>query len=505
MKLLRASLPFVLAAALSAVPLAQCELQTLTPPPSNPPGFGPRIAQDGNTFVIATEGSLLVYRQEGLTAFLDQEIPLGEFVPDVVRIHSIVMSGSFLAVAVDGAPSVIVYEDMAGEWRRADRFWPGLGELHFGREIALDGRRIAVLAHEDDGNGVPYPSVVFVYERDVFGWTRTARLESPLGAGEAFGAALDLDGDRLAVGVAGEARSRTPGHAYVFERTAAGWQRHDVVSALAAPAGFGLELDLFGDQLVIGGRSSTPGGLARVFEHDGTAWLETAELVTADVLESFSSVSVAVSDDDLVLAGLPSNDDRARDGGTVHVFERRAGAWHEVEKLHPSTPTLLQGFGQTVSCDGDLALVGSVNGGMVRTYSAREMACRTLSASSAEVSLTAGGRQTLRLNPGRAFAGRRFLLLGSATGFDPGFRLARWRVPLLRDWYFELSLPGQRSAPFVNNLGVLQASAPQASVTLDVPPGTSLALAGLKLYHAFVVLDHGVAHVSNVTTLTLVP
>jgi hypothetical protein len=42
-------------------------------------------------------------------------------------------------------------------------------------------------------------------------------------------------------------------------------------------------------------------------------------------------------------------------------------------------------------------------------------------------------------------------------------------------------------------------------VTIDVPPGTDLALAGLTLYHAFVVLDGGVAHVSNATTLTLVP
>lgn len=57
----------------------------------------------------------------------------------------------------------------------------------------------------------------------------------------------------------------------------------------------------------------------------------------------------------------------------------------------------------------------------------------------------------------------------------------------------------------MNDLGVLRAHAPRAEVTIDVPPGTDLALAGLTLHHACVVLERGTTHVSNARTLTLVP
>lgn len=74
---------------------------------------------------------------------------------------------------------------------------------------------------------------------------------------------------------------------------------------------------------------------------------------------------------------------------------------------------------------------------------------------------------------------------------QPGVRLRGARVPLVPDSYFRMSLPGQRTAPFVSNVGVLGARDPQALGTIDVPPGTSAALAGLTLTHAFIVFDGG--------------
>jgi hypothetical protein len=189
--------------------------------------------------------------------------------------------------------------------------------------------------------------------------------------------------------------------------------------------------------------------------------------------------------------------------GLVQRFQKQASGWQRLESLLPTRPAVHGHFGTGLACAGELAVIAE--GASVTTVSLRQSLCRTLLAQPATLSLTNGGRHTLRLNPGREHAGRRFLLMGSASGDSPGFRLGAARIPLVPDAYLASSLPGRRRPPFVNNFGLLGANAPQAEVTIDVPPGTDLALAGLVLHHAFVVLERGVVHVSNTRTLTLVP
>lgn len=493
------------------LPAAQCELQTLTGPAGGPLGFGRHVAQDGDRLVVASDTSVRVYVREGLTSYLEQELTLPGHVPGAFRVQDVALSGNTLAVAASTPERVHLFERRLGAWQQVEEVWPLFDELQFGQSIALDAStggtaRLAVVAQMR--TPAPSPYVVVIFE-DLGRWRRVVRLAPPAGAGERFGAAVDLDGPRLAVGVRGSSSAPEPGLAYVFERNPAGWERQELVSARLALDGFGWELDLRGDRLVIGGPSPTPGELARVFDFDGATWRETGALVAPNTVSgtgAAGSVEVVLAEDGLVLAGCWWDDERARDAGAVHVFEESAGAWSRRAKLHSPAPASNEGFGVSMSCDGDLALLGSLNDGVARTYSPRASACRTLSSSPAEISLSAGGRQTLRLNPGRALAGHTFWLLGSASGFDPGFRLLGVRVPLVPDGYFRMSLPGQRTAPFVNNVGVLRAPSPQAEVTIDVPPGTSPALAGLTLYHSFVVFDGGaVVHASNVRTLKLVP
>ena len=477
--------------ALGARGSAQCELQLLVPPGTPSTSAGWITAQDGDTIAVAGDGSVQIYRQEGLTAFAEQEIPLPGYVPRFYTIGALALDGDVLAVAARGSAgpeSVRIFERAGGVWFLADELGARAGEVHFGREIALEGPMLAVSSYESFPNGLR--SAVYVYERAPGAWQRVVRLDPRADlAGTYIGVALDIDGGRLAVGVAGTYPG-VPPHAYVFERVGAEWVRHDVTSSLPAPRGFGTELDLRGDRLLVGSTSTTPGGVARLFEFDGASWLEAGELVTADALDVQGIGAVAIVDDDLVLVGAPWNDERKVDGGAVHAFERVAGTWRPKEKLFPPAPERNQGYGHYVTCEGDLAVLGSLHAEGVRTFSARETRCRTLSAWPHEISLATGGRQSLRLDPGREHAGRTYWLLGSASGFDPGFRFRGWRVPVVPDAYLASSLPGRRAAPFVDNIGVLGTRT--AVVTIDVPAGLDLALVGLTLHHAFLVLDHGV-------------
>ena len=81
-------------------------------------------------------------------------------------------------------------------------------------------------------------------------------------------------------------------------------------------------------------------------------------------------------------------------------------------------------------------------------------------------------------------------------------------LPLVADAYSTVTLTNANQPPFGNTLGVLDAAG-QAVATLTVPPGTSPALAGLTLFHAYLALDptfgfHATL-ASNAVPLELVP
>ncbi len=504
MNLLR---PFVLVlagAALGALLTAQCEVQTLLPPGPEA-GFGRLVAQDGASFAVASVASVYVYEQVGRTAYLQERLDIPEL-DSRTFLRSLALDGDTLAISIDSfdfLPSVRVFERQAGAWSEVSRLTHGVRADDFGRSLALDGERLAVGAPGEGSPGANFAGAVHLYERQAGAWTPVERLAPQrVRSTELFGSSLDLEGDRLAVG-APLAFSHQQS-AYVFDKTSSGWQESVLTPANPITAVLGAVLDLRGDALIVGDPSAATGeGRAWVFEHDAAGWSETAELTHAGAPMFGYARAVALSEDGKLALVNSQMDAIPTSAGALEVFEKVAGTWQRGEKIEPSRPTFGGAFGKGVSCEGDLALVLARDS--VTTVSVRETLCRTLFAQPDEISLTQGGRQTLRLNPGPEFAGRRFLLLGSASGFDPGFTFLGARVPLVRDGYFRLSLPGQRRPPFVNNSGVLGAEPPQAEVTIDVPPGTDLALAGLQLTHAFVVLDHGVLHVSNARTLELVP
>ncbi len=476
-----------------AVAAAQCEVQRLD-------AIGKYVAHDGRRIAVASLARIRVYEQDGRTAFHEQELLFPEY-DGGTYIHSLALDGDTLAFGVY-APSPVprsvrVFERSGGVWGEVASLAPTDSQVDFGQSVALAGDLLAIGAPRDM-SGTIRTGAVHLYERLAGVWSPRGRLVPAGGSsGERFGWSVDLDRERLAVGAPLFFSSAQK--AYVFERTAAGWQQSAVTPALSVTALFGAALALRGDTLLVGDPSATGGDRAWIFEHDGGGWAETAELADFALGDA-----VALSGDgQLALIADPNSGDTVPGSGLVHVFERQASGWQRVEPLLPTRPAVHGHFGTGLACAGELAVVAE--SASVTTVSLRESLCRTLLAQPATLSLTSGGRQTLRLNPGREHAGRRFLLMGSASGDSPGFRLGAARIPLVPDAYLASSLPGRRRPPFVNNFGLLGANAPQAEVTIDVPPGTDLALAGHVLHHAFVVLERGVVHVSNTRTLTLVP
>ncbi len=128
----------------------------------------------------------------------------------------------------------------------------------------------------------------------------------------------------------------------------------------------------------------------------------------------------------------------------------------------------------------------------------------TLSADNWNLSLQSGGTQTFTLDAGAAWAGRSYLLLGTASG-TAGFPFGPHQIPLTPDGYFFFTASNPNTFPLSGSAGALNAAG-VAGAAFTLPPGLPAGLAGLVLHHAFVVLGPTtVLAVSNPWPLTFRP
>jgi hypothetical protein len=130
--------------------------------------------------------------------------------------------------------------------------------------------------------------------------------------------------------------------------------------------------------------------------------------------------------------------------------------------------------------------------------------CHTASVEQTQISLAAGGVQTIELDFGVARAGANYFVLGSLADSLPGFSVGNVLIPLVVDAYFNITIKNPNTLPFGASLGALDGSG-RATATFTLPPGVDPGLAGLVLYHSAVVFSLGVVDASNPVPLTLVP
>jgi len=205
-----------------------------------------------------------------------------------------------------------------------------------------------------------------------------------------FGYSVAVDGDFAVIGTPGlninlntlgsvinkEFNFTNTGSAYVFVRNAQGvWTEHQklVASDETDMEIFGAVVSMNGDTAIIGGPvvdhpgfKSGKSGLIYVFVRNTQGvWTEQQKLTVSDekdVLRFGESISM---DGDTALigasgAGISSNDIRSGKPGSVYVFVRNAqGVWTAQQKLAASNEADEPTFGRSVSIDGDTAIVGA--------------------------------------------------------------------------------------------------------------------------------------------------
>jgi hypothetical protein len=247
--------------------------------------FGSSVALDGDTALIGAggrtvggqyyAGAAFVFARAGAVWSQQAELTAGFGAAGDEFGHAVALSGDTALVGagnrtVGGAAGA----GAAYVFGRAGAVWSQLAELTapdaasragFGSALDLSGDTALIGAGGAPAGGRVESGAAYIYTRSGMTWSQQAQLTDPGGtAGDWFGCALALSGDRALIGAWGatvEGKSQA-GAAYVFGRGGTGWTQLARVTASDAAYGdnLGTSLDLAGDRLLVGAPGKKVGG-----------------------------------------------------------------------------------------------------------------------------------------------------------------------------------------------------------------------------------------------------
>jgi hypothetical protein len=241
---------------------------------------------------------------------------------------------------------------------------------YFGTDVAILDDVLVVGAPRSDPTGTsgltPHAGAVYVFVRSAGVWTQQARLSALDGTvGDLFGLRLALSKALLVVGAPASGADAS-GAVYLFSHDASGWRQSKKLKA-SKPIGnaaFGSAVALDGDTLAVGSQkdasSVSAGGSAYVFtQHDGD-WFEQARLEPSVPRDSATfGWSVAVQGDTLVVGAPRATLSLMAPSGEAYVFDRVAGHWNQSAVLEAPVPRTTDYFGVDVGLTPTLLLIGS--------------------------------------------------------------------------------------------------------------------------------------------------
>ncbi len=272
-------------------------------------------------------------------------------------------------VAFVGAPgfengAVFMFKRAAnGTWSAAGRLAvDGLAENdQFGAAIAMDGDRLAVGA---PGRATA-KGAVFMFTRDAAGnYTQSGLLVAAAGADAArLGSSLALNGTRLIAGAPGAnpiagRRGASMGSVTVFEYSAIAeiWrERQSFAPFVAGNARFGQSVAAAGNEVWVGAPATSynTGNIYRVQPDAEGSWTNMRTLAATGVEPGSMFGATMVVSGNTAAVGMPMD---AEGAGTVMFFARNAaGAWSKTSTVFPAPTAKVYSAvkGKEVMCGTD--------------------------------------------------------------------------------------------------------------------------------------------------------
>ncbi|MFZ2057165.1 MAG: FG-GAP repeat protein [Acidimicrobiales bacterium] len=285
---------------------------------------------------------------------------------------SVATSGTTVVV---GAPNhakdagrAYVFTNTAAGWKQAAELKGSdtVGGDYFGYSVAASGKTVVVgapgVVAAPAGNGLPAtvgsPGRAYVFTRTAAGWTQAAELKgSDTVTDDNFGVSVATSGTTAVVGAPGHASFA--GRAYVFTNQGAGWKQAAELkgSDTVTDDNFGLSVATSHTTVVVGAYDhASSAGRAYVFTRQGAGWKQAAELKGSDTIvgDGFG-ISVATSGTTVVVGASA----HANSAGRAYVFTRTATGWKQVAELKGSDTVATDFFGYSVATSGTAVVVGA--------------------------------------------------------------------------------------------------------------------------------------------------
>jgi hypothetical protein len=318
------------------------EAQRLSPDPlQSDSGFGNSVAIDGDTLAV---GAIYEYNPQ---------------------------SGN-------GSGAVYVYTQDSGSWQLQARLAAPDGAPFdlFGWDLALQDDLLAVSARAAESpGGARNAGAVYLFQRSGDAWNSLARLSPQnLSSRDYFGDSIALAGEYLFAGAPGhdETGSASAGAAYVFRRQGQTWFEELQLTAdnLQPNAHFGAALDVEGDLLAVlasqqyHGEQAPPAahmygapqgfGVTHVFKREQGEWRWQVALAPQPAGEE-GSVLLGTA----IGAGQNGGMRAVLSGygrGEIYRYDQEGTDWIEGQPLTPDVTGLT--WGKTITLSGEKVLIG---------------------------------------------------------------------------------------------------------------------------------------------------
>ena len=194
--------------------------------------------------------------------------------------------------------------------------------------------------------------------------------------GDEFGYSASMDGDYAVIGAPYDSvgGNYSQGSAYIFLRSGTSWNQQVMLTASDGATNdlFGRSVSISGDYALIGAGFDDIGGnsqqgSAYVFMRSGSAWTQQAMLTASDGMSGDHFGNSVSIDGDYALVGAYEDDvDGAADQGSAYVFMRSGSDWDEQIQLTASDGGSGDYFGGSVTLDGEFAIISSPADGFYR-------------------------------------------------------------------------------------------------------------------------------------------
>jgi hypothetical protein len=340
-------------------------------PPDEGGALGHAVTLDGDTAALSGGGGVYVFRRQGASWVREAKLLGSDSLPGDYFGCQIALHGDTIVVGAkedDSQGSAYVFVRQGEVWSEQAKLTApdAFNGQEFGHSVAIHGDTAVV--------GAPAPdnwhtiAAAYVFERQGSSWTLQVKFDDPTRSwysiGE-FGDSIAISEDTIVVGEPYfDSPSSSSGAVYVYRWTGTSWyeeamlQPHDV----GYKHRFGISVSICGDSLVVGSiRQAAYSNSVYVFEHRGSVWTETQQLVASTSAGEFGdrfglSVSIA---EDVIVVGAPWDKEQGVQSGAAYVFVRTGPRWMELAKVSPAAGIYnLDEFGSAVAADDRRVLVG---------------------------------------------------------------------------------------------------------------------------------------------------